>query len=159
MERQFTASVYIFHEGRTLLIKHRKLGKWLQPGGHIEPNETPVEAAKREALEETGLEIAILTEENIWIEEANANSFERPYLCLIEEIPPYKSSPYHQHIDFIYVARALNCDDPKPHEGQEMRWFSEEEIIHLPSEDLFIESRKTLLKLFSQITVLYELRF
>jgi len=38
----------------TLLVHHRKLGKWLQPGGHCEADETVLQAAMREALEETG---------------------------------------------------------------------------------------------------------
>src|SRR5262249_42904604 len=42
--------------GRFLLIKHRRLGTWLPPGGEIEPGETPFEAAKRELFEETGLD-------------------------------------------------------------------------------------------------------
>ena len=60
MERQFTATLYIFFEGKTLLHCHPKLGKWVPPGGHLEPNETPPEAAIREAKEETGLDVAIL---------------------------------------------------------------------------------------------------
>jgi 8-oxo-dGTP pyrophosphatase MutT (NUDIX family) len=40
------------------MLKHKKLGKWLPPGGHIEPNELPDDAACREVLEETGLKVA-----------------------------------------------------------------------------------------------------
>ena len=45
--RQFTTSVYILEEQKVLLIFHKKLQKWLPPGGHIEPNEAPPEAARR----------------------------------------------------------------------------------------------------------------
>ncbi len=51
----FTASVYIVREGKVLLHKHKKLGIWLPPGGHIEPEEDPNQAALREAKEESGL--------------------------------------------------------------------------------------------------------
>ena len=53
--RHFTVAVFVVHEGRVLLHYHRKLGKWLPPGGHIEQNELPDEAAVREVVEETGI--------------------------------------------------------------------------------------------------------
>src|SRR4051812_13856407 len=41
---------------RTLLIYHRKLSRWLQPGGHVEPSDVSLaEAALREATEETAI--------------------------------------------------------------------------------------------------------
>src|SRR5688572_11893005 len=107
MERQFTASVYILDQDRVLLIYHRKLQKWLQPGGHIDPNEIPSEAAIREALEETGLEVEIIPQENVWVNHWNAKSFERPFLCQLQEIPEHKGQPAHQHVDFQYLARPI----------------------------------------------------
>ena len=41
--------------GRVLLHRHKRLGRWLQPGGHLDPGERPWEAAVRETREETGL--------------------------------------------------------------------------------------------------------
>lgn len=55
MTRRFTASVFPVFNGKVLLIKHKKLDMWLPPGGKLEPNETPFEAAERELFEETGL--------------------------------------------------------------------------------------------------------
>ena len=43
--------------GRVLLVRHADLHAWLLPGGAVEPDEAPAEAAAREALEETGLEV------------------------------------------------------------------------------------------------------
>lgn len=62
LERQYCASAYTidFENGRVLLMYNKKLNKWLQPGGHIEGKETPIETAKRETLEETGIEIKII---------------------------------------------------------------------------------------------------
>jgi 8-oxo-dGTP pyrophosphatase MutT (NUDIX family) len=52
----FTASAFVVRRGRLLLVLHRKLQRWLQPGGHIEPGDaSPLDAARREAAEETGL--------------------------------------------------------------------------------------------------------
>jgi len=54
--RAFAVAIFCRHEGAVLLVRHRRLGKWLPVGGEIEPNETPLEAAARELREETGLE-------------------------------------------------------------------------------------------------------
>jgi 8-oxo-dGTP diphosphatase len=57
MERRaFSVAIFARHDGRVLLIKHKRLATWLPVGGEIEAGETPLEAARRELLEETGLE-------------------------------------------------------------------------------------------------------
>ncbi|MBI4944270.1 MAG: NUDIX domain-containing protein [Actinobacteria bacterium] len=38
--------------GRVLLVRHRRAGLWLPPGGHVEPGEHPADAARREVVEE-----------------------------------------------------------------------------------------------------------
>ena len=62
LERQYCASAYTidFENEKVLLMYNQKLNKWLQPGGHIEEKETPIETAKRETLEETGIKIKII---------------------------------------------------------------------------------------------------
>ena len=54
--RAFSVAVFCREGGALLLVKHRRLGTWLPVGGEIEPGETPLEAARRELREETGLE-------------------------------------------------------------------------------------------------------
>jgi len=146
MEKQFTATVYILQEDKVLLIFHRKLKKWLPPGGHIDANETPPEAARREALEETGLEIELIPQENLWINRWNANSFERPYLCLLEEIPQVGNQAAHQHMDFIYIGRPKSSQLTQNHEETAgLHWFTVEEIESLkPDEEIYIETQQTI---------------
>ena len=54
--RAFSVAVFCRNGGAILLVKHRRLGTWLPVGGEIEAGETPLEAARRELREETGLE-------------------------------------------------------------------------------------------------------
>lgn len=150
MQRQFTAAVYILKEERVLLIHHKKLDKWLPPGGHLDPNETPPEAARREAREETGLEIEFIKQENVWVDRWNAKSFERPYLCLIEQIPAFGQQPAHEHVDFIYVATP--CGGQENHntsEVHDMRWFTVTEIDSLKSDvEIFQETKEVIHAIF-----------
>ncbi|MEZ6184493.1 MAG: NUDIX domain-containing protein [Planctomycetota bacterium] len=73
---------------RTLLIKHRKLGLWLQPGGHFEPDEVvPAAAALREVQEETGLAGRAL--ELLDVD--------------VHAIPARKQDPAHEHFDLRFL--------------------------------------------------------
>lgn len=153
MKRDFTASVYILENEKVLLIWHRKLQKWLPPGGHLEPNETPPEAARREVLEETGLEIEFIQQENIRVDCWNAKSLERPYMCLLEEIPAYKDQPAHQHIDMIYLAHPVSISQT-PESGHDLRWFDLENIEKLiPDVEIFVETLQVLRHLLKPSSV------
>lgn len=127
MEKHFTASVYILDKECALFIFHPKFQKWLPPGGHVEPNESPADAAKREVLEETGLTIEWLRDERAWIETENARSFERPFACLAEDVPAKDASPSHQHLDFIYVAKPLSARPPL--EIHRVKWLPFDMIL------------------------------
>ncbi len=136
MRREFTATVYIFHETKVLLHLHPKFGMWLPPGGHLEPNETPPEAARREVKEETGLDIVFIEQDHLKVSAYNAISIERPYLCLLENIPAHKDLPAHQHIDLIFLAKPLEMKEvPKA-----FRWFSLEKL----PEEIFPDTRQLL---------------
>lgn len=135
--REFTATVYVFNQNKVLLHKHKKLGKWLPPGGHIEPNETPPEAARREVLEETGLEITFIEQENLRVSAYNAQSFQRPFLCLLEKIPKSKDQIEHEHMDLIFLARA----DQIKEDLMGFQWFLYEELENL---DIFPDTAEVL---------------
>lgn len=146
MLRQFTATVYIIEKQKVLLIFHKKYKKWLPPGGHLEPNEIPTEGAKREALEETGVEVELLSQENLWLNCHNAKSIERPYLCLLEEIPARLDQPAHQHIDMIYVGRPKGGSEAvNERETDGLRWFTLAEVEALESDvAIFDETKQTI---------------
>ncbi len=50
------SAIVLDQDGRVLLHRHKRLDRWLQPGGHVDPGETPWDAAIRETREETGLD-------------------------------------------------------------------------------------------------------
>ena len=147
MIRQFTATVYLIQDNKVLLIHHRKLDKWLPPGGHVDPHELPSEAAIREAMEETGYEVDLISQENFWIDRWNAKSFPRPYLCLLEEIPARPSEPAHQHMDMVYLGK-IKGGIMAQNEGETkgLRWFSLEEIESLETDVEIFDETKQLLK-------------
>ena len=98
--RHFTVAVFAVWQGKVLLHRHRKLGMWLPPGGHIEPGELPDEAAVREVLEETGLRVALVGERREDVEDPV--QLHRPAGVQLEHI-----GPGHEHIDLIYFAKPL----------------------------------------------------
>lgn len=149
MQRQFTATVYIFKDNKTVLMLHKKFKKWLPPGGHVDPNETPQEAAKREAFEETGLEIELVSEENLWIDFSHSKSIERPHFCFLQEIPAYGTVEAHQHIDFVYLGRPVGgAILLNKQESEDLRWFTLEEIQGLEEGEIFPEVKLALERLF-----------
>ncbi len=150
MMKQFVATAYILDKERVLLIFHKKLQKWLPPGGHVEPNELPHETAIREAKEETGIDIELISQENILIDRWNAKSIPRPYLCLLEEIPAHGNQPQHQHIDMIFVARPIGGKLlQNAHESDGLHWFSYQEMMELKGDEMiFEETKETITHLF-----------
>jgi ADP-ribose pyrophosphatase YjhB (NUDIX family) len=53
----YTAAAFLIVDKKILFIKHKKLGIWFAPGGHLEPNELPHHAAERECFEESGVKV------------------------------------------------------------------------------------------------------
>lgn len=97
--RDFTVATFVIHQGKVLLLWHKKLQMWLPPGGHIDPNELPDEAAVREVLEETGLKVDLISPLST-PHMPGPRPLVRPEGIQLEPI-----SPGHEHIDLIYFAR------------------------------------------------------
>lgn len=115
--RDFTVAVFVVRQDAVLLLWHRKLGRWLPPGGHIEPNELPDEAAHREVMEETGVAIELIGPTGI----DHAQPGEPVQLVRPEGVQLETIGPGHEHIDLIYFARPLT-DPPLP---DQVGWFGE----------------------------------
>lgn len=130
IERHHTATAYITAEDRTLLLWHLKLGMWLPPGGHCELNEDPVQAAIREALEETGMPVAIIPPADLLVCEGPA-VLPPPAVILVEDIVR-PDQPFHQHIDHVYFTRPLERVDLAAPilGGHPSRWLHTDEMRH-----------------------------
>lgn len=132
MEKHFTATVVLVTDSspkKVLLGLHKKLGVWLPPGGHIEPNETPVDAAIRETMEETGIDISsYLSSEPI---DDRVIRYPVPSYFFEEHIPAHGTASDHKHLDFVFVIYGIRevAYTRNKKEMDEMRWFTKEEIL------------------------------
>ena len=139
--RHFTATGIVFNSrGEVLMIKHRKLGVWLPPGGHVEENELPDIAVLREIYEETGIRAEILPNRKaLSLTSGHAKALETPVAVLVEDIERDGS---HNHIDMIYACRATGDTlTPDGIDTNDARWFSCEQINDI---ETFDNVRKTI---------------
>jgi 8-oxo-dGTP pyrophosphatase MutT (NUDIX family) len=125
-DRHFTVAVFVICEGKVLLHLHRKLGMWLPPGGHIEQGELPDDAAVREVLEETGLEVELVGERRQDVEDPI--QLHRPAGVQLENI-----GPGHQHIDLIYFARPIgSAEIAQSYSEDRVGWYGPEDWDEMP---------------------------
>ena len=131
-ECDFTVSAYIVrHESggwKCLVHQHKKIGKLLQIGGHVETTETPWQAIAHELREESGYSLDDLDVlQPSKLPEGNVN-------CIFHPVPlffnTHNFSSTHYHIDLAYgfVARDLPSQAPQDGESQELIWASVDEL-------------------------------
>ncbi len=124
MRRAFSVAVYARRGTRVLVIEHRRLKTWLPIGGELEAGETPLEAAKRELREETGLaaEFRAL---------ANALDGVPPGLIGYEE---HEAGSKGTHLNFVFVADVPADAEVVPNEEfGAWRWVDRAELEQLSS--------------------------
>lgn len=102
-----TGSAIVVGPRGVLLHRHKRLGLWLQPGGHVDPGETPWETAVRETHEETGILAS-----------------HPPGGPALVHVDRHEGGGGHLHLDLRYMLSAGDVDPaPPPHESQEVAWF------------------------------------
>ncbi|HTM43299.1 MAG TPA: NUDIX hydrolase [Polyangiaceae bacterium] len=121
----FTASAFILSPDRkaVLLIHHQKLARWLQPGGHLEPEDDSVLAtAEREVREEVNLAEVSLGHEGIFDID-------------VHPIPQWKSEAAHQHFDVRFLFVAKTVDFTASSEVTAGRWFPLTDLGEIASDE------------------------
>lgn len=123
LDRHFCVTVYIFNQlkTKTLLLFHRKLNRWIPPGGHVDINELPEEAARREVFEETGLDVNLAAERPSF-----DGALLRPDGLQLNPIVAGK----HEHIDFVFQAQVHEEENLTLNELETkgLRWFDIAEV-------------------------------
>jgi 8-oxo-dGTP pyrophosphatase MutT (NUDIX family) len=115
-----TASAIIVGRRGTVLHRHRRLGRWMQPGGHIDRGEGSAAAALREAQEETGLALA-----------------HPPGGPRLIHLDVHKAANGHTHLDLRYLLIGPDDDPaPPPGESPDARWCGWDEAESMADEAL-----------------------
>jgi len=119
MKTDLVVAGYIFHKDKVLLVHHRKLDLWLPVGGHIDPNETPDQALRREIKEETQLDVEILNKTKILANKPMAVPFHADVHSVGD----------HDHYCLNYICKALNPEQLKINpELKNVDWFSKQDL-------------------------------
>ncbi|SFR48675.1 MULTISPECIES: NUDIX hydrolase [Halorubrum] len=130
--RHFTATTYIVNDGATALHQHERLGITLPPGGHVDRDELPHEAARREVREETGLTPELIATASE-ITGPNTRGLPEPAHLMLHDINVHEDgSVGHQHVDHLYYARvdsrAIAPDGDDEVDPTQWRWYTPEEL-------------------------------
>jgi 8-oxo-dGTP pyrophosphatase MutT (NUDIX family) len=120
----FTASAFIVSPAGTevLLIFHGKLHRWLQPGGHIDPEDADIlAAAAREVAEETGIQQPT---------PIGAGLFDVD----VHVIPARREDPEHRHFDARFLFRAPSRAMQAGSDARDARWVALDAVQEAESD-------------------------
>lgn len=155
----YTSAGVLIHQDKVLLVKHKKLGVWLNPGGHVETSELPHQAAEREFWEETGVKVeAYDPDSSWWCKEPGYEHIPNPFATNLHWI---SESAYNdrlagkkvagrgceKHLNFMYLVRPVGSLEFQQNveETLGIAWFTVDEVQHLESRE---NIRREIIKAF-----------
>ncbi len=130
MRTEFVVSGIILKAGRVLLVHHGKLGKWLPPGGHVEPGEVPDDALVREIREETGLQVKPIDYAHLPTKRGVIRELALPFYANVHSVGD------HLHRCFFYRCRILGGELKLNQEMTSFMWRALDELDEAVSEDV-----------------------
>ena len=117
--KEFLATVYVVQEDKVLLTWNKKVNGFVPVGGHVDEGELPQECAIREAKEESGFDVEIIS----------ARKMEHSNLPQNLDIQVDIIKPDHHHINISFIGKIVGGEMLSESDEQTaLKWFSKEEI-------------------------------
>jgi len=145
MKTDLVVSGYLIHNNKVLLIHHKKLDLWLPPGGHIDKDETPDDALRREFKEELNLDIEILNRNDVSDIGNIKKQLAVPFYANVHNVGD------HDHSCLFYLCKPKNPEAIaiNKNELNDFKWLSVEE---LNQEHIPVDVRNIAKKAFELLT-------
>lgn len=120
----YAADTYIVNDNAVLLRMHEKYHQWFPPGGHVELDEDPVEAALREVKEEVGLDVKLIGDAPKVVSEHERE------IRIPRFLNRHRINDIHEHVSFIYFATSKTREvvQGKTEVSAEIKWFTRDEL-------------------------------
>ena len=123
----FTVGAFVLAEDQLLVIHHRRLDIWLEPGGHVDPEDGTLEvAAARELVEETGVTAQLM---DLGIFDVDVHA-----------IPAAKWEPPHSHFNVGYLFTAELVEPVAAPEVRAASWVPLSGIADLTTDEAMLRA-------------------
>jgi len=156
-----TVSAYIVRTApipRILLHRHKTLGVYIQPGGHVELDETPWQAIIHELREETGYDMGQLRilQPHLRPPVPVHGDFHPQPVCLRSF--PFEGLAGHFHTDITYAF--VTEEEPRYQVGEgeshDLTWVTREELLALPADQTYEDVRQLGIYILDQLLTEWE---